>query len=162
MALHARLETPRVDRRTLLVALAAAGLGAGAARAATTLPVPGSLASSLALALRNGQPLVVLASTAGCTWCKLVRENYLGPLRRDQGLQAVQLDLGSRAGLVDFAGGATTHDELLGRWRVQVAPTVLFFGREGREAAPRLVGVAPDFYGAYLDERLATARRSLT
>ena len=104
----------------------------------------------------------MLASTDGCAWCKLVRDNYLEPLRRDQGLQAVQLDLGSRAGLVDFAGGAGTHDELLRRWRVQVAPTLLFFGREGREVAPRLVGVARDFYGAYLDERLAAARRSLS
>lgn len=149
-----------VRRRTLLVSLAAGGVAAGAAHA-DSLPVPGSLASALALALRSGQPLVLLASTDGCTWCKLVRDNYLAPLRRDQGLHAVQLDLGSRAGLVDFAGGATTHDELLRRWRVQVAPTLLFFGREGREVAPRLVGVAADFYGAYLEQRLATARRAL-
>lgn len=150
-----------VRRRTLLVSLAAAGLSAGNARAAT-LPLPGSLASSLALALHSGQPLVVLASTEGCAWCKLVRDNYLAPLRRDQGVQAVQLDLGSRAGVVDFSGGAATHEELLRRWRVQVAPTLLFFGRDGREVAPRLVGMAPDFYGAYLDERLATARRALS
>ena len=161
MAPHASLAMDGVRPRTLLVSLAASGLAAGPVRAAT-LPVPGSLASALALALRNGQPLLVLASTDGCAWCKLVRDNYLEPLRRDQGLQAVQLDLGSRAGLVDFAGGAGTHDELLRRWRVQVAPTLLFFGREGREVAPRLVGVARDFYGAYLDERLAAARRSLS
>jgi thioredoxin-related protein len=157
---RASLTIDGVRRRTLLVSLATTGLAAGTARAAT-LPAPGSLASALALALRNGEPLVVLASTDGCAWCKLVRDSYLGPLRRDQGLQAVQLDLGSRAGLVDFAGGASTHDELLRRWRVQVAPTLLFFGRDGREVAPRLVGVAPDFYGAYLDQRLAAARRSL-
>lgn len=158
-----RHASPAVDglrRRTLLVSLAAGGFAAASVGAAT-LPAPGSLASALALALRNGQPLVVLASTDGCPWCKLVRDNYLEPLQRDQGLQAVQLDLGSRAGLVDFAGGAATHDELLRRWRVQVAPTLLFFGRDGREVAPRLVGVARDFYGAYLDQRLATARRAL-
>lgn len=158
--MHPRVKTGGVDRRALLVSLAAAGLGAGNARA-TALPAPGSLASALALALRGGQPLVVMVSTEGCAWCKLVRENYLGPLRRDQGVQAVQLELGSRTGLVDFDGAAATHDELLRRWRVQVAPTLLFFGRQGREAAPRLVGVAPDFYGAYLDQRLAAARRSL-
>lgn len=160
MGPHASVTTDGLRRRTLLVSLAAAGFAAGTVRAAT-LPAPGSLASALALALRNGQPLLVLASTDGCAWCKLVRDNYLDPLRRDQGLQAVQLDLGSRAGLVDFDGAAATHDELLRRWRVQVAPTLLFFGREGREVASRLVGVAPDFYGAYLDQRLATARRSL-
>lgn len=160
MVAHASVTTGTVRRRTVLASLAAAGLAGRTARAAT-LPVPGSLASALALALRSGQPLVVLASTDGCAWCKLVRDHYLDPLRREQGLQAVQLDLGSRAGLVDFAGGATTQDELLRRWRVQVAPTLLFFGKEGREVAPRLAGVAPDFYGAYLDQRLATARRAL-
>ena len=158
--MHARMKANGVDRRALLVSLAAVGLAAGTARAAA-LPAPGSLASALALALRNGQPLVVMASTDGCAWCKLVRDNYLGPLRRDEGVQAVQLELGSRTGLIDFDGGATTHDELMRRWRVQVAPTLLFFGRQGREVAPRLVGVAPDFYGAYLDQRLATARRGL-
>lgn len=158
--MHARMKANGVDRRALLVALAAGGLGAGTVRAAA-LPAPGSLASALALALRRGEPLVVMVSTEGCAWCKLVRDNYLGPLRRDQGVHAVQLELGSRAGLVGFDGAAATHDELLRRWRVQVAPTLLFFGREGREVAPRLVGVAPDFYGAYLDQRLVTARRSL-
>ncbi len=154
-----RARTDGMRRRTLLV-LAAGGLAVRAA-AAATLPVPGSLAGALAFAMREGQPLVVLASTDGCPWCKLVRDHYLEPLRRDQGLHAVQLDLGSRAGLVDFAGGAATHEELLRRWRVQVAPTLLFFGRDGREVAPRLVGVAADFYGAYLDQRLAAARRAL-
>lgn len=160
MERHASLAIDGLRRRSLLVSLATTGLAAATGHAAT-LPAPGSLASALALALRSGQPLVVLASADGCAWCKLVRDSYLAPLRRDQGLQAVQLDLGSRAGLVDFAGGASTHDELLRRWRVQVAPTLLFFGRDGREVAPRLVGVAPDFFGAYLDQRLATARRGL-
>jgi hypothetical protein len=44
---------------------------------------------------------------------------------------------------------------------VDVAPTVLFFGRTGREVAPRLVGASRDFYGAYLEQRLETARRNL-
>jgi hypothetical protein len=38
---------------------------------------------------------------------------------------------------------------------------VLFFGPGAREVAPRLVGLSPDFYGAYLDQRLDTARRRL-
>ncbi|MDF2467243.1 MAG: hypothetical protein K0Q43_5478, partial [Ramlibacter sp.] len=36
------------------------------------------------------------------------------------------------------------------------------FGKGGREAAPRLEGASiPDFYAAYLDERLRTARRAM-
>jgi len=149
-----------VRRRAALVALAAGGSATGAARG-STLPAPGSLPDALAAALRTRQPLVVMVSTGGCPWCQLVREHYLAPLRREQHLPVVQLDIGSRAALIDFGGGATTHDELLRRWQVRVAPTLLFLGRDGREIAPRLAGVAADFYGAYLDQRLAAARRSL-
>lgn len=43
-----------------------------------------------------------------------------------------------------------------------MTPTVLLLGRQGQALAERLVGVAvPDFDGAYLDERLATARQAL-
>lgn len=39
---------------------------------------------------------------------------------------------------------------------------MLFFGRGGVEVAERLTGgYIPDFYGAYLDERLAQARKAL-
>jgi len=45
---------------------------------------------------------------------------------------------------------------------VSIAPTVLFFGRNGQEIADRMEGgYLPDFYAAYLDERLAQARKLL-
>lgn len=128
---------------------------------AATLPEARSLASALAAALLRHEPLVVMASTPGCPFCRMVRDNYLAPLQRDHALPVVQLDLGSSNGIADFDGSAATHEQVLRRWRVEVAPTVLFFGRGGREAAPRLVGASRDFYAAYLDERLATARRQL-
>jgi hypothetical protein len=153
---------PPLTRRAALLSLAAGAALACASRArAATLPAPGSLASALGAALQAHQPLLVLASTAGCPFCQLVRDNYLAPLHHDERLPVVQLDLGSREGLLDFAGQPSTHDALLRRWRVDVAPTVLFFGAGAREVAPRLVGASPDFYGAYLDQRLEIARRRL-
>jgi hypothetical protein len=152
-----------LDRRVALVLLAAGALAlaAGARVRAATLPAPGSLASALGAAVYARQPLLVLASTAGCPFCQMVRDNYLAPLQRDGHLPVVQLDLGNRDGVIDFAGNASTHDALLRGWHVDVAPTVLFFGRGGREVAPRLVGASRDFYGAYLEQRLETARRNL-
>lgn len=44
---------------------------------------------------------------------------------------------------------------------IRLAPTVVFLGACG-ELAPRLVGYgSPDFYGAYLDERIETSRTAL-
>lgn len=156
-----------VRRRIALGALGSLGLGGlalGAARraGAATLPAPASLAAELADALRRGHPLVVMASLAGCPFCRLVRDSYLAPLRAETGQPVVQLDMGSAAPVLDFSGVARSHEEVLRGWKVGVAPTVLFFGRGGREVAERLAGASiPDFYGAYLDERLQSARRKL-
>jgi hypothetical protein len=137
-----------------------AGLGSlGAAAAPVTLPSTDSLATSLDQALRVKQPLVVMASLHGCAFCKVVRENYLQPLRAT-GLQVVQVDMRDHRGLLDFDGQSLTQDSWVRKQGIKIAPTVLFFGAQGREVAARLTGAyLPDFYGAYLDEQLALARR---
>jgi hypothetical protein len=64
--------------------------------------------------------------------------------------------------LQGFAGDTTTPADQARAWKARFAPTVMFFGPDGRELAERLVGVAvPDFYGEYLQERLNEARRKL-
>jgi thioredoxin-related protein len=117
------------------------------------------LTVSLDQALRVKQPLVVMVSLQGCAFCKVVRENYLQPLRAS-GLQVVQIDMRDNRALVDFDGTALTHDAWVRKQGIKLAPTVLFFGAQGLEVATRLKGAyLPDFYGAYLDEQLAVARR---
>lgn len=127
--------------------------------AQATLPTSASLPDELARALKLGGPLVVMVSLEGCPFCKVTRENYLAPMHTRQGLPVAQIDMRSNLPVKDFKGVATTHDEVIRAWGVKVAPTVLFFGRGGNEVAERLVGsYLPDFYGAYLDQRLLTAR----
>ena len=142
------------------LAVCLAGTGPLAALAApVTLPSTESLAASLDQALRVKQPLVVMVSLHGCAFCKVVRENYLQPLRAS-GLQVVQVDMRDSRALVDFDGTALTHDAWVRKQGIKLAPTVLFFGAQGREVATRLKGAyLPDFYGVYLDEQLALARR---
>jgi len=150
-----------VKRRSLVLAPLAAGLAVPGHAADAHLPAPASLADELAAALAGGKPLVLMASLPGCPFCRVVRNSYLAPLR-EAGQPVVQLDTGSSAAVRDFRGQASTHDKLLRAWGLKVWPTVLFFGRGGKEVAERLVGASiPDFYGAYLDERLRTASRSL-
>ncbi len=126
------------------------------------LPAAQSLSNEVQQALRKGSPLVVMVSLDGCPFCKLARENYLAPLVRDERLPVVQVDMRSARALRNFTGAAATHDQMVRAWGVTIAPTVLFFGRGGVEVAERLTGgYIPDFYGAYLDERLAQARKAL-
>ena len=162
---HALRNPPvnRVRRALALAPVAAAGLTLWSRKvSAAALPTPASLADELAAALRAGRPLIVMASLHGCPFCRTVRDSYLAPLRAEQSQPVVQVDMDSKQLMRDFTGAQTTHERMLRDWRVSVAPTVLFFGRQGREVAKRLAGASiPDFYGAYLEERLREARKRL-
>lgn len=148
-----------LSRRAWLGATLLCGILPPVGAAQTALPAAKSLVDELALALKGGSPLVVMVSLDGCPYCKTVRENYLSPLREQEGLVVVQVDMRSAAPLLDFNSVTRTHDQLVRAWAITMAPTLLFFGPAGVEVAPRLVGVSSrDYYGAFLDERLAQAR----
>ncbi len=146
--------------RTLL---AGALLPAVALAKDSALPVPASLPAAAEAATRLGEPLVLLITLPGCPFCELVRRSYLLPARQDAGLQAWQLDVTNRTSvLIGFDGKPTTAALQTSAWKARFTPTVLFLDVKGQALAERLVGVAvPDFYGAYLEDRLATARRVL-
>ena len=151
------------SRRVVLQRLALCGVAASVpqswAASPVVLPRTESLPAALSHALQLKQPLVVMVSLQGCPFCKVVRESYLHPLLAS-GLQVVQIDMRDHQPLVDFDGTALTQDAWVRKQGIKLAPTVLFFGAQGREVAARLKGAyLPDFYGAYLDEQLATARR---
>ena len=127
-----------------------------------TLPSSTSLPDELRNSLRKGNPLVVMVSLEGCVFCKAVRESHLLPMHRQNGLDVVQVDMRTRQMSRDFGGSAAMHEQLVHSWGIRVAPTVLFFGPGGVEVAERLTGgYIPDFYGAYLDQRLTTARMQI-
>ena len=151
-----------LSRRAWLGAALLLGASRTVNAARATLPAARSLRDELALALKGGNPLVVLVSLEGCPFCRTAREHYLSPMREQQALPVVQVDMRSPRALRNFTSAAATQDQMVRAWGVTIAPTVLFFGRGGVEVAERLTGgYIPDFYGAYLDERLAHARKAL-
>lgn len=145
-------------RRSLLLAAAAWPLVGRAA----TLPHAQDLSRALAAARARHEPLVLMVSLDGCAYCHIVRDQYLAPMHRQQGLPVVQVDMRSRRQLKDVDGRTIVHDDFVRARRVTVAPTLLFLGPKGEELAERLVGGSiPDFYGAYLEQRLEQARSRL-
>ncbi|MEO8023833.1 hypothetical protein [Polaromonas sp.] len=150
-------------RRREFTAALAGGLALPALAKDTALPVPASLPAAAGAASAVGEALVLLVSLPGCPYCEVVRRNYLLPARRDDRLHAWQLNITDRSTpLVGFDGKTTTAAAQIAAWKAGFTPTVLFLGPAGQELAERLVGLASlDFYGAYLDERLATARKTL-
>ena len=157
-----------MQRRALLCGVGALPLAGWGAPAATgldaserLLPTATDIGQSLAAALQRGQPLVVLATLHGCPFCKVARENYLVPAVKD-GAVVTQIHFLSALPVRDAQARLTTHGQLVKDLGISIAPTVLFYGRGGVEVAPRLTaGSTSDFYGAYLDERLAQARAAV-
>ncbi len=157
------VRTPWRRREFSRALIAGAMLPAVALAKDSALPVPASLPAAAEAATRVGEPLVLLVTLPGCPFCELVRRSYLLPARQDAGLQAWQLDVSNRTtALLGFDGKPTTAALQTRTWKASFTPTVLFLGARGQELAERLVGIAvPDFYGAYLEDRLATARKLL-
>jgi thioredoxin-related protein len=154
----------QLHRRQFTAALAGSlALSQLALAADTALPVPASLPAAAAIAALKNEPLVLLVSLPGCPFCELVRRNYLLPAQRDGNLHAWQLNISDRTTpLIGFDGKVTTASAQVAAWKAGFTPTVLFLGPSGQELAERLVGLASvDFYGAYLDERLAGARKAV-
>jgi len=152
-------------RRELLqwLAVPAALATANPAKAAETrLPTPESLPAAAEQAAAQGQPLLLLAGLPGCKFCEELRRSHLLPGLQAQRLHAVQLDLRNPALLTDFDGLRRSQDAVLRRLGARFAPTVLFLGPRGRVLAEPLIGaLLPDFYAAYLEERLTAARKTL-
>jgi len=101
------------------------------------------------------------ATLDGCVFCRQVRQSHLSPMAL-AGSAIVQVDMRKNQPVLDFAGKLTTHDELTRRWKVSITPTLLFFGPGGKEVAERMEGAYhPDFYGPYLEDRMAQGLKAL-
>ena len=142
----------------LMLPLVQAAVGDASER---LLPTTADVRASLTQALARSEPLIVLATLRGCPFCKVARENYLVPELK-AGRAITQIHFLLREPVRDLQGDETTHAQLVKQLQIEAAPTLLFFGAGGKEVAPRLVGGSTsDFYGAYLDERIAQARAAV-
>jgi hypothetical protein len=148
-----------LNRRQLVLAVAASGLSPMVPAQASGFAVPSSLPEELAQALSRRSPLLVMASLPGCPFCEVARNNFLLPLQRQTGLAIVQVGMRSQRMLIGLDGVNQTQDQQIRSWGINIAPTVLFLGVGGVEVAERLIGsYIPDFYGYYLDERVRVAK----
>lgn len=163
------------------IAAAPALHAATATQAGEAIEHPPSHRSLLRESARDRSVVVVLFSLEGCAYCAAIRSDQLRHLAREaraRNLRVVEYGIDDRRAFRDADEGAgapasatlpaasaglpASPAELAARLGVRVAPTVAFLGPDGSELAERLVGYSsPDFYGAYLERRIATARERL-
>lgn len=181
--------TPMIDRFRLercpalaglacllvVVALATVSLTRTASAASTTKTLAsGPAALAQFLSQSPDKLAIVLISTPGCAFCKLVRERELQPLFRNEPQFAghvgvfeillrdtarfeppiTRLNTRQHGVLSNLASPA----ELSAAMNLNFAPVVLFIGRYTELGEP-MIGYSEHFYGAYLEENI---RRALT
>lgn len=137
-----------------------------AAPAAGTLEAASDLHAEAARAAQAGGPLIVIYSRADCRFCQTVKRDYLEPLTRHptQGKRLLVREIGQDTDtpLRDFAGQASTHARYAAQRKIKLVPVVAFYGPDGRELAPPIVGARiADFYQSYLDSAIEESARQL-
>lgn len=141
-------------------------LGLSSMAGAVEVPESGDLAADARLALERRVPLLVVFSAEHCGYCELLEAEILRPMilsgeYEDRVvIRKVMLDEGRE--LRDFDGRRVEADTLMVRYDVSVTPTMLFLGPDGRELAPRIVGInTPELFGGRVDAAIEAASERL-
>lgn len=116
---------------------------------------------------QKGLPILLVVEQAGCHYCKVLDREIIQPLiaggeYMDKKVILRRLDIVSELPIRDFDGKSITPSDLARRYGAHVTPTLLFLDSDGRELAPKMVGLGTlDFYWAYLDEAINSALAKL-
>ncbi len=117
-------------------------------------------------ARRSHRVILLAVTTRWCTYCHQLKADFLRPMLvsgdyRDR-LIMRELKLDDTGTIRDFAGKITSARALGSAYGVNLTPTLLFLGPDGRELAQRIQGLTtPDFFGGYIDRGIEQALRAL-
>ena len=130
------------------------------------LPPATDLAADATASRRDRVPILLFFDRDECPYCEQALREYLVPFSRDEWAGKAlfrQVGIDRRDALVDFAGAKTTHQALAERYGVFLSPTVLVVDATGERLAEPIVGLLTvDFYGAYVDNALRSAKTKLS
>jgi len=139
--------------------------GTPGTRHALNLPAATNLVDDARASGRERVPILLFFDRGDCPYCEQALREYLVPMSRDANWRSRaifrQVEIDQAHALVDFDGVPTTHRAFAQRHRVRFTPTIHFVGARGDALAEPLVGLMPDFYSAYLEQRLEGARAKL-
>ncbi len=109
-----------------------------------------------------GAPIIIYATRADCSFCRLLEKEVLKPLilsgKYAGQFTLLPLPLDEPQNVVKFAGKAVSASTLVARYQLQLTPTLVFVDNQGSELAPRLIGYQSGaFYEHYLDQAIREA-----
>jgi len=135
-------------------------------QARDVLPPAVDLRADARTARAQRLPIVLFFHTTNCPFCREVEDLYLAPLQKENEktprflLRVVEV--GGRQPLVAFDGTRMDQRAFAVSQGVTLVPHLRFLGPDGEALVPDLVGLTTrDFYGAYLENSIATAGEKL-
>ena len=116
------------------------------------------------LAGEGNRVLMIEFSSEFCGYCRLLENEFLKPMMRNSeyGEKVVirSISLSDNDSLIDFDGNRVSASEFAAKYGVIVTPTLIFLDEHGQEVSDKLVGIwSVDYYGAYIDQRIDSARK---
>jgi thioredoxin-related protein len=158
---------PSVLRRWLLLPLLLLPLAAWAEGSSPTLPTADDWQAEAEAARSRSVPLVVVFTDDDCPYCQRLIKQVLAPMFAKPGFanQVSLLEFNiSRGGKIrDFDGLPVRSRHFVKRLGVFATPTLLLLDYQGREIAPRIVGINDvEEYRRMLQERITAARAALS
>jgi thioredoxin-related protein len=108
------------------------------------------------------RPILLLLSRKGCPYCILIKREIIKPMliSGDYTDKVIirELILDATDTLHDFNGTLITSSELTNRYSIEITPTLLFLGPDGKELAERIVGINTiELFSYYVDQAIDKA-----
>ena len=111
-------------------------------------------------------PILIMFSQEDCPYCTIMEEAYLKPILRSGQytdkviIRKVKID--DMDTFTDFNGERVEADHLTSRYRAWVTPTLIFVNGDGKEMAPKLVGIGTEgFFAGDIDNAIDLALSKL-
>ena len=128
----------------VLSAMLAAMLTIPAQAATPSLPAATDLAHDAEQSAAVRKPVVLFFTQPGCSYCRIVRYDYLQPMMLERGdrdpVLLREVSITGQRMLRAHDGRMMNESELAARYRVQMTPTLMFIGPDGESLAEAIIG----------------------
>lgn len=130
------------------------------------LPAAIDLARDSTIARSTRRPILLFFDRDDCPYCERALREHLVPMSREapwrDDAMFRQIEVDRARLIIDFDGGSNTHIGLAKRYKTTLTPTIIVVDPSGTPIGEPIVGLlTADFYGAYIEQALATALASL-
>jgi thioredoxin-related protein len=129
------------------------------------LPKAENFQTDAQLAVADKKPIVVFFTLPNCSYCRIVRYDYLLPLLKQRaGKDAPiirEISVTGQELVTSFDGRRLTEAALADRYKVQMTPTLMFINNEGEILTESILGGDHANYIALFDRSLEEASKKM-